>query len=213
MERYPAGAQCWVEVLHPDPDRARDFYSTLFGWEVADGVARVGGRAVAGIGPGPQATWITRVRATRVALLTDPGGALFGMCEDGPVAEIVNEPASWDLCTLHTDQPERAIAFYGSLLGWQAEPFGAITLWRLPGYVGGIPNQPVPRDTVAIMRADGTSPARWEVDFRVRGADEVADRCAELGGEIVEPPRDTPGFRSAVLADPRGATFSITQFL
>jgi predicted enzyme related to lactoylglutathione lyase len=32
-----------------------------------------------------------------------------------------------------------------------------------------------------------------------------------LGGRVIAPVLDTPGFRSAVLADPQGAVFSIGQ--
>lgn len=62
------------------------------------------------------------------------------------------------------------------LFGWQPEPFGddgAMTLWRLPGYVEG----------------------------------ETVVRGVELGGNVVVPPQDTLGFRTAALADPQGAVF------
>ena len=49
--------------------------------------------------------------------------------------------------------------FYGELFGWEAEPFGPPGLRLLPpaGYVGGEPQQPVPRDVVAVM-APATRP-------------------------------------------------------
>jgi predicted enzyme related to lactoylglutathione lyase len=233
-----------VETLQADPLRAREFYGALFGWEMngAAGyaVAQVHGRDVAGIGPAalPAApAWITRVRVASVdetvaealrrggsliaypsgrrALLLDPDGAAFAVWETDAGAQLVNEPGSWDLSTLRTHSPERAEAFYGALFGWAAEPFGAITLWRLPGYVGGIEGQPVPRDTVAIMTAlDGADArAEWSVDFRVRDADATARLAVRLGGAIVEAPHDVPGFRTALLADPQGAAFSISQFV
>jgi hypothetical protein len=92
-----------------------------------------------------------------------------------------------------------------------------ITLWRLPGYVGGEPQQPVPRDVVAIMSpipGDGSAtPVRphWSVDFWVDGADATAEHAARLGGKVIVPPHDTAGFRSAVLADPQGAVFSVSE--
>jgi uncharacterized protein len=208
---YPRGAQCWVSVDAPDPAGAREFYGALFGWEVDErGIARSRGRAVAGIGAGARAAWITWIRAGGTRL-TDPSGATLAVSEDGAVAELVNEPGSWDLSTLRTPDPERAIAFYADAFGWHAEPFGAITLFRLPGYEGGVPGQPVPRDVTAIMSPG--EPAAWEVDFRVADADATAGRARELGATILEPPHDTPGFRTATLADPQGATFSITRFL
>jgi len=29
----PLGAPCWTDLMTPDTSRARDFYSSLFGWE------------------------------------------------------------------------------------------------------------------------------------------------------------------------------------
>ena len=228
-----------MQARAADPRGAARFYAELFGWST-DGpdhrVARARGQTVAGFGPaGPHAAsaWITWMRVASAAavvaaaplaggellaaapgraLIADPAGALFGVSEnDG--AELVNEPGSWDLSTLRTPDPEGAEAFYGALLGWRAEPFGPITLWRLQGYVGGLAEQPVPRDTVAIMTALDGARAHWSVDFRVRDADASAERAARLGATIADPPHDTPGFRTAGLEDPQGAAFSISQFL
>ena len=63
---------------------------------------------------------------------------------------------------------------YGDVFGWQAQRMGeaeaAPTLFRLPGYVGGEPQQPVPRDVVAVMFAEFEAPPRWSVDFWVSSA-------------------------------------------
>jgi hypothetical protein len=92
-----------------------------------------------------------------------------------------------------------------------ASPVGS---WRLPGYVGGEPEQPVPRDVVAVMTpmADGRAP-RWSVNFWVDDADAVAAKAAERGGRVVAPPADGPGFREAAVIDPQGASLSISQLL
>ena len=54
-------------------------------------------------------------------------------------------------------------------------------------------------------------PPRWDVDFWVDDADAIAARAAELGGAAIVPPFDLPIGRRAVLADPQGATFSISR--
>ena len=91
--------------------------------------------------------------AGRFAVLADPLGAVFCAWEadirEG--AELINEPGAWAMSALQTPDPERAAAFYGELFGWQAEPWGPVHLLRLPGYVGGTEEQPVPRDVVAVM--------------------------------------------------------------
>jgi predicted enzyme related to lactoylglutathione lyase len=155
----------------------------------------------------------------RLAVLADPAGALVSVWEAGARegAQLVNEPGAWSMSMLHTTDPGAAHAFYGAVFGWEPEPFdmgGAeLTLWRLPGYVGGEPQQPVPRDVVGVMIGDeppGVGQAHWSVDFWVGDADAAAEHAARLGGAVVVAPFDVPGFRSAVLADPQGAVFSVS---
>jgi len=156
--------------------------------------------------------------AGRAAVLACPGGAVFGVWEartrEG--AQLVNAPNAWAMSTLRTNDLERATSFYGALFGWQPETFAAgsnqVTLLRLPGYIGGTEQQPVPRDVVACMIpfSDGVS-GSWNVDFWVEETAAAATRAQRLGGRIVVPPFDTPLFRQAVLADREGATFSISQ--
>src|SRR4051794_3323923 len=93
-DEYPAGVPCWVDTLQPDVTAALDFYSRLFGWEIAGPgplpgglpgqyfVAQVGGRDVAGIGtlPGGSegqaiASWNTYVKVDSVdATAADAAG-------------------------------------------------------------------------------------------------------------------------------------------
>jgi predicted enzyme related to lactoylglutathione lyase len=52
---------------------------------------------------------------------------------------------------------------------------------------------------------------RRRADVQVSDADAIAQHASSLGGGIIMPPTDAPGFRSAVLIDPQGAAFSISQ--
>lgn len=158
--------------------------------------------------------------AGRAAILACPGGAVFGVWEahDREGAQLVNAPSAWAMSALMTDDAERALAFYGTLFGWQPQTFAAgpvaVTLCRLPGYVGGKEEQPVPRDVVAcIMPAGTSSPPAWHVDFWVDDADAAAVRVERLGGTVVVPPYEAANFRQAVLADREGAAFSVSQLL
>jgi predicted enzyme related to lactoylglutathione lyase len=152
----------------------------------------------------------------RIAVVTDPAGAALGVWQPGEHkgAALVNEPGAWAMSLLSTPDPERAEAFYGTVFGWEPETFGegegAVTLWRLPGYFGGEPEQPVPRDVVAVM-APAQDAAQWSVDFWVDDVEATADRAAELGGRVVAPPSDTGVGVTAVLADPQGAVFSVSR--
>ena len=158
--------------------------------------------------------------AGRTAVLADPAGAVFCVWEPGARqgAQLVNEPGAWAMSRLDTPDPERAAAFYADLFGWTTESFdlggSTITMFRLPGYVGGEPEQPVSREVVATMApvAPG-EPAGWSVDFWVDDVDAAAATAQELHGATVVPPFDHPVGRGAVLADPHGAAFSVTQII
>jgi predicted enzyme related to lactoylglutathione lyase len=160
--------------------------------------------------------------AGRLAVIVDPVGAVVGLWEararEG--AQLVNEPGTWAMSSLHTTDGEGAKAFYGSVFGWEPQAFGSpeaqMTLWRLPGYVGGEGKwATVPSDVVAVMAPTGDAaaavPPHWNVNLRVENADATVEQATTLGGQVIVPALDTPGFRSAVLADPQGAVFSIGQ--
>ena len=153
--------------------------------------------------------------AGRLAALRDPTGALFAVWEAAwrEGAELVNEPGAWAMSTLVTGDTAAAGAFYGTVFGWGVEPYGPASLFRLPGYVGGEPAQPVPRDVVAVM-APGEGPATWAVDFWVADAEATVALAERLGGRVLVAPHDRPpAFRNAVIADPAGAVLSVSQLL
>jgi predicted enzyme related to lactoylglutathione lyase len=70
----------------------------------------------------------------------------------------------------------------------------------------------VSREVVAVLaRAGDGEAAHWRVDFWIADADAAAARATQLGGSVVAGPDDAGPFREAVLADPAGATFSVSQ--
>jgi predicted enzyme related to lactoylglutathione lyase len=150
--------------------------------------------------------------AGRVAVIEDPLGAAIGLWEPASRqgCQLVNEPSAYAMSMLHVSDPDTAAGFYGQVFGWETDAFApGMTLFRLPGYVGGESAQPVPRDVVAVM-ASGDGPSYWSVDFWVDDADALAARAGELGGGVVAAPFDAGPMRQAVLADPAGAAFSVT---
>jgi predicted enzyme related to lactoylglutathione lyase len=158
----------------------------------------------------------------RMAVLADPAGAVFCVWEprDHKGAQRVNEPGAWAMSQLTTNDPEGAKEFYGAVFGWETDSFDMgeinVTLWRVPGYVGGEPEQPVSREVVGAMvpsNGDGGAPPSWGVDFWVHDADAIAAKAAELGGRVVAGPFDMPSFRRAVIVDPQGAELSISQLV
>jgi predicted enzyme related to lactoylglutathione lyase len=132
----------------------------------------------------------------RIAIVADPAGAAIGVWEPGAHrgAQLVNEPGAWSMSQLTTSDPAGAKAFYSALFGWETETFdlgdAQMTMWKVPGYVGGEPQQPVARDVVATMAPTGgnDAPARWSVDFWIRDVDEAARLARELGGQVLSGP-------------------------
>jgi len=61
VNQHPAGTPSWVDLMTPDPEKAREFYAKLFGWTYALGgpetghyaMAQLAGRNVAGLGKMP----------------------------------------------------------------------------------------------------------------------------------------------------------------
>jgi predicted enzyme related to lactoylglutathione lyase len=153
----------------------------------------------------------------KLGVFVDPVGATFCAWESGDRegAQVVNEPSAWSMSALRTRETDRAARFYGDVFGWGREMFGPATMFRLPGYVGGEAAQPVPRDVVAVMvPSDGDEPATWGVDFWIDDVDRAVDDVRRLGGSVLAGPYDAPpSFRQAVVADPGGAPFSLSQLV
>ena len=220
---YEHGVPCWVDTWRADPETAVGFYTELLAWEAeqtmpAEGgtryfMCRLRGRDVAAIGsPLPP--------GAPVAVLADPAGAAIGVWQPGGHggAQLVNEPGAWSMSLLNTRDPDGAAEFYGAVFGWTTEGFGPVTMFRLPGYVGGEPGQPVSREVVATMAPmdDGVpaeTPPHWGVDFWIADADGAAETASRLGGRVVAPPAEVPGTSlvQGVVADPEGAVISVTE--
>ena len=183
-DRYEPGVPCWVTTMQPDVDAAAEYYGGLFGWDYDDG----GGSLTA------------KLRGREVAAVAPRHGA-----------QLVNEPGAWAMSQLDTPDPEAAASFYGEVFGWTTEAFGPVTMFRLPGYVGGEPAQPVSREVVAVMMPTEDGPARWDVNFWVDDLEAAVARSEAGGGTTVQPPFETPPGRTAVLADPAGVTFSVSH--
>ena len=155
--------------------------------------------------------------AGRMAVIVDPAGASLCLWEPGTRAGagLVNAPSAWAMSLLTTPEPDEAIDFYASVFGWRAEAFAeagpGVWLMRLPGYVGGDPGQPIPRDVVAAMARVADAPAGWSVDFWIADADRAAVVAPGLGGQVLQEPFDMPMFRRTVLAAPDGAAFSVSE--
>lgn len=200
----------------PPGETAATGWNTYVRVESADATAA----AVEAAGGAVAAAPFDALPAGRIAVLTDPDGATFSVWQphDRQGAELVNEPSAWSMSFLNSADPDASAGFYRDVFGWEREAFSFgeadVGLFRLPGFVGGEPQQPVPRDVVATMMPlgpDQPAESHWGVDFWIDDADAAAAAAPELGGRVLSPPADSPAFRNAVLADPDGSAFSVSQ--
>jgi uncharacterized protein len=178
--------------------------------------------------------------AARVAIVTDPEGAAFGVWEakQHKGARLVNDPGAVVFNNLNTRDVDRARSFYGSVFGWQTGTIGGGGEgWTLPGYgdwlerehhpglrkqmaAAGAPAgfENVVGSIIPIADDQPEVPAHWSVTFAVADADATAARASELGGAVIVPPFDAPWststytIRMTVVEDPQGATFSGSKF-
>ncbi|MBF6172146.1 VOC family protein [Nocardia blacklockiae] len=108
---------------------------------------------------------------------------------------------------LFTADPDRAIAFYGELLGWTAERSGP----EMGGYIiFSKDGKPVAGGMRNEGGADG--PDRWTVYLNSPDAQATADAVTANGGQVTMPPMDVADQgRMAVVTDPGGAEVGVWQ--
>jgi uncharacterized protein len=145
-EAWPQGTPSWVDLSSPDVAASKDFYRTLFGWEIVDtgdemgnyGICMKDGRAAAGIGPaqpgsdGPP-VWTTYLAVDDVEKIAEAVTANGGM--------VVMPPMSV------SDQGRMAIAQdpTGAYFGlWQADQMIGVGVFNEPGAI--VWNEQISRD-------------------------------------------------------------------
>ena len=154
----------------------------------------------------------------RTALFIDPSGAAFGARQGSSptAAEIVDAPGAWQMSALHTPDLPGAQAFYASVFGWRMDqaPDSGLSLWRLTGSARRAKDPTLPDDVVAVatVAAPGSGvPPHWAVNMQIDDVDDLTARVVRLGGSLLMPPTDAPGFRNALLADPQGGVLAVSQ--
>jgi uncharacterized protein len=231
------GAPAWVELVTPDPDRAKGFYGALLGWTFAgDGNsdridAFLDGDQVAGISltpPGSEwpAGWLTYLAASDVDT-TATGAVQLG-------ATVLLEPV---------DLPARGRAAIvrdptGAAVGlWQAGGHPGAEVIYQPGaacwhelltddldesdafYTGLFPlTLHDIDDGTSVLRLNHhpvggrrriAGQSRWQTYFWVEDIEGAVARTAELGGAVRSGPTSTHHGPLAEATDPFGAHFTV----
>jgi uncharacterized protein len=99
--------------------------------------------------------------------------------------------------------------FYQEIVGWKSTPHS------MGDYDDYEIHPPAGKDAVAgICHARGANekiPPQWLMYVRVVDVDVSARRCVELGGRVVDGPRDMGKMRFCVIQDPAGAIMAIVS--
>lgn len=105
---------------------------------------------------------------------------------------------------LITPDPDGAVKFYSSLIGWGTQVWNApepYTMWE---------NKGVPLGGVVKTRTGMGDYPHWLPYVAVDDVDKTASLATSLGAKITSGPKDIPGSgRYAIIQDPQGASIAI----
>lgn len=149
----------------------------------------------------------------RMALCTDPTGAIFGLWEpkkrQGMDADSHAHGApGWYEVMSH--DATRAASFYAELFGWEVEAqetmpgktYRRFKLGELP--IGG---------AIQLDERMGDIPSHWGVYFSVDAIEQTAEKTQQLGGEVCMPITQIPGVgRFTLLRSPQQVAFHVMEW-
>ena len=110
---------------------------------------------------------------------------------------------------LTVENAEEVRNFYSSVIGWQTTPhdMGEYNDYNVQPSGSG--------ETIAgICHARGSNsqiPSQWLLYVTVEDVDASAQKCTEMGGELVDGPRMMGNNKFCVLRDPAGAIIGIIE--
>jgi uncharacterized protein len=163
----------------------------------------------------------------RGAAVTDPEGVLVRLWQPDrrPGVQATNEPGAWNFSDLHTSDPAAAADFYSRTFGWRVVDQGWGTAIQVPGYGDHLEATVDPdirnrqssapdgfEDVIGGMAPlQPSEDPHWHVTFTVADRDAAAAHVERLGGTVLTTAEDD-WTRSALLRDPQGAAFTLSQF-
>jgi predicted enzyme related to lactoylglutathione lyase len=158
------------------------------------------------IGVGP----LDAAEAGRLAIGSDPSGAVFGLWQAAAhlgtaVTGVPGAPAWNELMTFESASVAK---FYESVFGYRQEAVVSADFDYVTLRLGGRPVAGIHGVGGALPRDRGP---HWMTYFEVADLEESLERLADLGGHVLRPARDGVRGRTAMVADPEGARFSLLR--
>lgn len=179
---------CWtVYLFTPDLD------GTLAAAQAGGGNLMMGPHEVPGQG--------------RMALVTDPSGAVVGLWEPGGhrgFAEM-GPPGSPCWFEVATREGPAVRDFFGGLYGLQPAVVSGMEYWTLKAA------DEARFGVLQMTDVWGEMPPHWMTYFSVLDIEASVQTLLELGGTVHHGPFNSPFGRIAVVGDPMGATFTLMQ--
>lgn len=119
---------------------------------------------------------------------------------------VIGSIAWHDLTVENADEIRK---FYEQVIGWNSSSLS------MGDYDDFCMNEPAGGETVAgICHTRGENaklPPQWLVYITVENVKKSAKQCADLGGKIIDGPRDLSGKPFCVIQDPGGAYVALYQ--
>lgn len=148
-------------------------------------------------------------RSGRMAMITDPSGAAFGVwaANEHIGSELVNEPVSVTWNELNTSDMEASARFLEEVFDVGTDDLPSVESGYRLVKVGG-----VERAGILQMTDEWEGvPPHWTVYFAVPDTDAACAAIVEAGGAVSVQPFDSEFGRMAVVNDPHGAVFMVAS--
>lgn len=145
--------------------------------------------------------------AGRMAVIVDPGGAVFSLWapKEHIGCEVVNEHGALMWNELTSPAIDAAAPFYGELFGWQTETAdmasGPYTMFMLGEQPIGGAQQPM----------EDSTPPHWGVVFAVEDCVATLEVVSANGGTVLFGPETMEIGTFGAVQDPQGAVFQVME--
>jgi predicted enzyme related to lactoylglutathione lyase len=203
---YPPGVPCWLDIMQPDPDAAKEFYGGLFGWSFDN-------RAPQG-SPGPY--YVAQLRGLNVAAIggpwevdASPTWNTYTAVESVDRATTRVKEAGGTVLSEPMDVPDAGrMAVFADAQG------AAFSVWEAGGFIGAqLVNEPGTWNFSELHTGDPESAARfyrsvfeWEVlNFDVGDSTYTFFTLGGYGSFLAS---GNPEFRKRIEADKGAAAFA-----
>ena len=146
--------------------------------------------------------------AGRMAIIQDPGGAIFCVWQANKHQGLGVSGVDGTLCWADLNVPDPSLVekFYTGLFGWTLEvsatdPYGYIHIKNGDDYIAGIS---------PLKEPNRNAPPHWLLYFQVSDVDASTAKAQSLGARFLVLPMTVEKVgRLAIMADPQGAVSSI----